>query len=267
MADDSNETTQQPAPEAPRGPSLLDAHDYTKFLLYGKKEIIAVLRGLQNSVALITAFFNEGKELLPTTLLDVDEDGMILDFGADHDTNRRALNAERLICVASQERVRIQFEAKNPAQVQFSGSPAFRAPLPASVLRLQRRDFFRLAMPITRPLKCSIPLPDAPEGGPAAIEVSVVDISGGGFAMSVPKGMTLESGQEFANCSIELPEVGTITISMTIRNVFEVELRSGARVTRAGCEFIKPGGATMALIQRYIMKVERERKARESGLL
>jgi c-di-GMP-binding flagellar brake protein YcgR len=254
-------------PEAPHGPSLLDAHDYTKFLLHGRKEIIAVLRGLQNSVSLITAFFDAGKELLPTTLLDVDEDGMVLDFGADQNTNRKALAAERLICVASQERVRIQFEAKNPTRIEFSGSPAFRAPLPATVLRLQRRDFFRLAMPITRPLKCTIPFPAPAEGSPEAIDVNVVDISGGGLALSVPKGVSFESGQELADCRIELPEIGTITVAMTVRNVFEVELRSGARVTRAGCEFIKPGGATMALIQRYIMKVERERKARESGLL
>jgi c-di-GMP-binding flagellar brake protein YcgR len=48
--------------------------------------------------------------------------------------------------------------------------------------------------------------------------------------------------------------------------VFEITLRSGARIKRAGCEFVKLPGQMSTLVQRYIIKVERERKARESGM-
>jgi c-di-GMP-binding flagellar brake protein YcgR len=121
-------------------------------------------------------------------------------------------------------------------------------------------------MPVTRPLKCTMPVADA-DGNVQPVTTNVVDLSGGGLAMSVPKDMVFDKGMEFGDCSIELPEIGTITISIIVRNVFEVELRSGARISRAGCEFVKPSGQALTLIQRYIMKVERERKARESGLI
>jgi len=37
-------------------------------------------------------------------------------------------------------------------------------------------------------------------------------------------------------------------------------------VRRAGCEFMNLPGPMQTLIQRYIIKIERERKAHESGL-
>ncbi len=262
--DDSS--TNEPEAAARMEKHLLETRNYAKFVLHGKKEILAVLRKLQNDVSLVTAFFDAGREMLLTTLIEISDDGVVLDFGADSGTNRKALLADKLFCVASQEKVRVQFEIGRLSQITFTGRPAFRTALPNSVLRLQRRDFFRLAMPITRPLKCSMPRADE-EGNVSFVEMNMVDISGGGLALTVPKGATLEVGAEFPDCSIELPEVGTIKVTLAVRNVFEVELRSGARVTRAGCSFVKPHGATLALIQRYIMKVERERKARESGLL
>lgn len=260
--DDSDENKADAGPAA----ALVEPRNFAKFILYGKKEMLAVLRKLENDVSLITMFFDAGRELLLTSVISADEESLVFDFGADATVNRKALLADKLFCVASQEKVRIQFELGRLTQVTVSGRPAFRAAFPASLLRLQRRDFFRLAMPVTRPLKCTMPATDA-DGNAQSVTTNVVDLSGGGLAMTVPKGMSFEKGMEFRDCSIELPEIGTITMTLVVRNVFEVELRSGARVSRAGCEFAKPSGAALTLIQRYIMKVERERKARESGLL
>jgi c-di-GMP-binding flagellar brake protein YcgR len=66
-------------------------------------------------------------------------------------------------------------------------------------------------------------------------------------------------------CSSDL-EVGVVITTLEVRNVFEITLRNGTRVTRAGCQFANLAGPMLTLIQRYIIKVERERKARESGM-
>lgn len=265
MAEIPNDDSSANLP-AGQASSLVEPKNFAKFVLYGKKDMLAVLRKLKDDVSLVTVFFDSGREMILTSLVDVDEENVILDLGADKNANRKVVDAEKVFCVASQEKVRVQFELGRLTPATFEGQPAFRAPFPASVLRLQRRDFFRLAMPVTRPLKCSMPIADA-EGNVQSLATNVVDISGGGLAMTVPKETTFESGMEFRDCVIELPEIGAITMTLAVRNVFEVELRSGARITRAGCEFVKPSGLALTLIQRYIMKVERERKARESGLL
>jgi c-di-GMP-binding flagellar brake protein YcgR len=254
-------------PKPAKEPPLLEPGDYAQFLLHAKSEITFVLKSLIEHVCQITAFFNEGQDLLLTTLVAVDDDGLVLDFGASMETNRKALAAEKLFCVASLEKVRVQFLLRGLKQITYGGHPAFRAALPVDLLRLQRREFFRLTMPVARPLKCKIPLPMEEGGEDVVIDVNVVDISGGGLAIALPDGVEFENGVELPNCRIELPEVGTLKTTLKVRNQFEITLRSGGRVRRAGCEFIALGGPMLTLVQRYIIKMERERKARETGMI
>ncbi|MDO8933959.1 MAG: flagellar brake protein [Rhodocyclaceae bacterium] len=255
------------APPAEKKPPLLEPGDYAQFLLRSQSEIVYVLKSLLEHVSQITIFFNEGKDLLLTTLVALEDDGLLLDLGASSETNRKALTVEKLFCVASLEKVRIQFLLRGLTQTTFEGRPAFRAALPTDLLRLQRREFFRLTMPITRPLKCQIPITEGESGNSFVVDVNVVDISGGGLAIALPEGIDFDPEKEFPNCRIELPEVGVVTTTLKVRNQFEITLRSGGRVRRAGCEFVKLPGPMLTLVQRYIIKIERERKARESGMI
>ena len=268
MAASQTEPTQQ-SPQAPaaKKPPLLEPSDYAQYILHSKSEITFVLRSLLEHVSQITIFFNEGKDLLLTTLVAIEGERIVLDFGASSETNRKALTVQKLFCVASLEKVRIQFLLRGLTQTTYEDRPAFAAAYPTDVLRLQRREFFRLTMPIMRPLKCQIPITEAESKNNFILDVNVVDISGGGLAIALPEGVDFDPEREFPNCRIELPEVGTVTATLRVRNQFEITLRSGGRVRRAGCEFIKLPGPMLTLVQRYIIKVERERKARESGMI
>lgn len=252
--------------KAPSPEAFLEPADYTKYLLHSKSEILFVLRALHADSDRITVYFNEGKDFLLTTLIAVDDGGVTIDYGSSGEMNRRALTAEKLFCVASHDRVRVQFLLRGVARVDFQGSPAFRAALPETVLRLQRREYYRLTTPVARPLKCQIPIPQA-DGKTVTVEVNVLDISGGGLAMMAPpEGVKVEPDTEFANCRVELPEVGVLVAKLQVRNSFEVTLRNGSRITRMGCQFMNLPGPMLTLVQRYIIKVERERKARETGM-
>lgn len=269
MVEEAKNEDQAPEAEKPAAKkqvALLEPGDYAQYLLHSKSEILFVLRSLLESVSQITIFFNEGKDMLLTTLVGLDDNGVILDLGASSETNRKAQEAEKLFCVAVQQKVRIQFLLRGLTRIEYQGRPALRSGLPVDVLRLQRREFFRLTTPIARPLKCQIPFGEA-DGTVQMMDMNVVDISGGGLALAIPEGVTLETGAEFPNCKIDLLEVGTVTATLKVRNQFEITLRSGGRVKRAGCEFIKIPPAMLNLVQRYIIKVERERKARETGMI
>jgi c-di-GMP-binding flagellar brake protein YcgR len=246
---------------------LLEPGDYSQYLLRTKNEILYILRGLMASTDHITVYFNEGKDFFLTAIIALDEEGLTLDYGAHAETNQLALAADRLFCVTSHEKIRIQFLLRGLREIDYQGRPAFRAALPDSVLRLQRREYYRLTTPIAHPIKCQIPV--MKEAGLSSIimEANVVDLSGGGLAMmSPPEDLIFSAGDIFENCRVELPDVGVVITSLEVRNVFEITLRSGARVTRAGCQFTNLPGPMLTLIQRYIIKVDRERKARESGM-
>jgi c-di-GMP-binding flagellar brake protein YcgR len=255
------------AKAGPTAHPLLEPADHSQYLLRSKAEIVYVLRGLVAGKDHITVYFNEGQNFLLSTVLQVDDNDVILDFGADPETNRLALIAEKLFCVTSHEKIRIQFVLRGLREINFQGASAFIGPLPDSILRLQRREYFRLTTPIVHPIKCQIPVSGDENAETVVMEANVIDISGGGLAMMVPPvGLSFTAGDVYENCQVELPEVGVVQTTLEVRNVFDVALRSGAQVTRAGCQFVNLPGPMLTLIQRYILKVERERKARESGL-
>ncbi|MEW6513306.1 MAG: flagellar brake protein [Pseudomonadota bacterium] len=245
---------------------ILEAGEYDKYMLRSHAEVLMVLRGLRDHKSQITVFFNEGQDMLLTMLVDVTQDHLIFDVGPDEELNRKAEAAGKHYCVALLEKVRIQFLLGAFAHIMHEGRPAFLSTFPKELLRLQRREFYRLTTPIARPLKCrmSLPLTGSDEH---LHEATVFDISGGGIGISAPADdVPFAMQQVITNCRMELPEVGIVTCTIKVCSVFEITLKSGARVKRAGCEFVKLPGPMATLIQRYIIKVERERKARESGL-
>jgi len=240
--------------------------EYSQFMLRTPIEINGVLRSLYDHVSQITVFFNEGQDMLLTTLALVAADHLILDFGPNEEMNRKALLVGKHFCVTMLDKVRVQFILRGLSQVEFDGRPAFRCALPDEVLRLQRREYYRLMTPVMRPLKCTVPIP-LPDGNVKLYEAHVFDISGGGLGIAAPpEDIPFASGMQFPNCRIELPEVGFVTCTLEVRSIFAVTLKSGAHVRHAGCEFVNIPGPMLTLVHRYIIKVERERKARQTGM-
>jgi c-di-GMP-binding flagellar brake protein YcgR len=248
---------------------LMQADDYGKYLLHSKKEILFLLRAMRDKGTLITVYFNQGSDFLLTTLLSVsaEHNTMLLDPGSNAEMNRKALESDKLVFIATHEKVKIQFTVKHLARAGHEGREAFRAAVPDELLRLQRREYYRLTAPIAHPLRCIIPVKMA-DGSRSSFETTVIDISGGGLAvMAPPEGVEFETDHLFENCRIELPEVGTVIATLRVRNVFEFTQRSGARHKRSGCQFVDLPGHMLTLIQRYIIRIERERKARETGMM
>jgi c-di-GMP-binding flagellar brake protein YcgR len=246
--------------------ALLADDQYSKYVLQSKNEIIPVLRGLVDAVSQVTMFFNEGRDMVLTCLATVNDAKVVLDFGPSNEMNRKALDADKLFCVTQLDKVKIQFVLRGLSQVEVDGRPAFSAKLPESVMRLQRREYFRLSLPVTRPLKCSLTFTPK-EGKPTKMECLVADVSGGGLGLvGLPADLPIELGLVLTDVKMDLPEVGMISGRLQVCSVIQSTNRLGIATQRAGCEFVNLPGPMMTLLQRYIIKIERERKARESGM-
>lgn len=247
-------------------PQLEAGDEFSKYLLYSRTEMTAIFRSLAEQVAQITLVFNEGRDMVLSSLIGYDGEALIFETGASAELNRRALQANKLFAICFLDKVKIQFIVNGVKPVEVNGRPAFRALRPESLLRLQRREFYRLTTPVARPPKCKISFPTA-NGKAFELEVVVADISGGGVCLTgLPASLPLAVETELAACSIDLPDVGVIVVGLQVRNFRAALGRAGANTQRVGCQFIDLPGATATLVHRYIMKVERDRKARESGL-
>jgi c-di-GMP-binding flagellar brake protein YcgR len=238
----------------------LETVDDGKYRIASKVEIVAILRDLLKGGELVTAYFNGGRDFVVTAVLEVDADQgfAVLDSGADQKQNERLIASGQISAAASQHGVRIQFKAGPVHAVTYEGRPAFRVPIPDSLVKLQRREYYRMPTPLLRPVKCELP---AAHGGLA--QVVIADISVGGVCLiGEPQGLDLEVGRTLPACRILLPEMGTVTTDLVVRNSYSVTLKNGASSRRTGCEFVRLGAQQEAMVQRYIMKLDRERRGK-----
>lgn len=237
---------------------MLGQDDDEKYRIYAEAGILSILRSMMRNNSLVTCNFGHSDSHILTTVIDVDaEQGeMVLDYGADEVVNQQALKANKLNAVAFPDHVKIQFVCEGIEKIQFEEHPAFLTRIPETLLRIQRREFYRVDTPRTIPIKCVIPLPG--EDSPATIEVLLHDISCGGMAViDAQSRIKFEPGAIYRDCQVALSGIGTAKVNLKVQHVSQIPHGNGAR---ARCVYIDPQENVLSMIQRYVTKLELERK-------
>jgi c-di-GMP-binding flagellar brake protein YcgR len=127
------------------------------------------------------------------------------------------------------------------------------------MIRLQRREHFRVPMPIAHPIRCIVPSP-TPED-PDPIGTNIVDISCGGVALADTSGrIGADTGLILNDCRLLLPEAEAVVTSLEVRNTAQIRLPNGSFQNRLGCKFVNLPNDMAARLQRFVMTVERERR-------
>lgn len=248
----------------------LDPETFARFAVRDAREIVQLMHALIEKRPLLTAQATPGPSFLTVLLAVTPPSGsaggsVLIDAPSDEAVTTRVVAATELVCTTRLDNVQVQFSLGALGRAVHEGRAALQAPLPDSVLRLQRREFFRLQTPHTGAPVCAITT-DGASGKKKTVSVRILDISGGGLAILVPpKELDFAPSREFADCLLMLTDGPPLPVRLIVRNLFEVERPNGIKVLRAGCEFVGQTTAGSARIQRYIFKVERDRKARESG--
>ena len=249
--------------QAPLKFDLSPVEGNDRYVIHSRIEIVFILRAIMQKNTLVTLSFDQGDDFVLTSILGIDAERgtMIVEYGANEEINQQALRAERLIFSASHDQVRVQFVCHGIWKTRFEGRNAFSLGVPENLLRVQRREYYRIATPAVNPLKCALPL--AAGHAPDTAEVIVLDISCGGVAViDHHSRVDFEPGTTYENRRIVLPGISTLSVSIQVKSAFEVTLKNGLAGKRSGCEFVAMQEKMLVMVQRYIMKLERERKAK-----
>ncbi|MET0268237.1 MAG: flagellar brake protein, partial [Duganella sp.] len=236
------------------------------FEIDSRKEIVSLLRAIGQKNQLIRMLIKGESDVCVTSILDVDEqrDTIVLDCSIDPEQNKRIASAERLSFETTLDKVRILFGAERIEALVHEGNPAFRISVPSTLIRVQRREFYRIATPVGNPVRVTIPLLDE-QGGSASFPLA--DISCGGIAILDNRMLLGDAiGKVFDDCRIELPEIGVVKTALQVRNSLDMTLLNNKTNRRLGCEFNNIPRSMLAAVQRYITRLERERNARIAGL-
>ncbi len=240
----------------------ITADEVERFTTNNRREIIFYLNQLIGDGERVSVIFNSGNDTLLTVLLHVDEenDTLVFDWGSSEETNRRLLRSDRNLFLCAPHGVRNQFATGAVREITYRGRPAFATQIPRSYTRLQRREFFRLVLPITRRPLCHIP-----REGSEPIALSVVDISIGGIALEIPGSQPpFEIGEILKGARIDLKGVGPLTVDLEVRNRNVIQ-RGDKSFGRVGCNFLNLSRGMEGQLQRFITEVQREARARMGG--
>ncbi len=235
-------------------------HKDEAFRIYSKIDILYILREIMQKNTLITLYFDQSNRFILTSILVLNEDRneMLIDIGVEPDFNEAALASKNITFITSQNRIKIEFTCNQLKTKQFDNRSVFAVELPASLIRMQRRNFFRITTPTTKPLKCIIPIPT--QDTPTKAEITLLDISCGGIGViDHHPVINFDPGISYHNCQIELPSIGRITTTIQVKNTYEITLKGGQACKRAGCQFIDLPASMEIMIQRYITKQEQTR--------
>lgn len=239
-------------------------HDYE---VESRREIIALLRAIGGKNQLIRMLIHGEADVCVTAILDIDGDAntVILDAPVDAAQHARALVAKRINFETTLDKIRILFGSEALVDTTFDGRVALQMQIPETLIRLQRREYYRMQTPVSNPVRVTIPIPLELGGGTNIFPLA--DISCGGISILDNKlllGNTI--GNNYPNCRIDLPDIGVVVATLQIRNSLDLTLLNNKTNRRLGCEFIDISRANLASVQRYITHLERERNARVAGL-
>jgi len=245
----------------------LGTENQSPYQVDSRREIIALLRGLQDSKQLISMLIHSGAEAFITSILEVDDSNntVIVDCAPGQLANQRIVEAPRVSFEGLLDKIGIQFSTTDIQIVDFEDRPALRFAIPPNMIRLQRREYYRINTPLSMPIKASFPIENG--GQTETVKLMLVDISCGGIAvLDEKKVLDCTVGKTYEHCKVDLPNIGLVDVGLQVRNSQELVLLNGKTNRRVGCQFLHLSNTTLASIQRYIMKLERERNARMTGI-
>lgn len=235
------------------------AGEDSPYWVYSNVEILYVLKDLLKARTALACELNRGSETFTSEVLGVEAaKGIVLDVPPSQAQMDAALRASTIIIrTAIGAGVRIEFELDGLSAVEWEGGSALTALLPRRMLKIQRRNFFRVSVPKSRPINCMIGSP-----GQESVPYAVLDLGLGGVALyAVEDPPRLKEGRIYEQCRIALPEVGVIEPRIEIRHLTELRVPNRPVAYRYGCRFDRLPASVESLIQRFVLQLERDRRA------
>lgn len=257
-------------PPEPDKPGQTDAFSerespaHSRYAVWSKSEIIHILHSIQNQNILVSLSTEKTGDVFLSSIIDIDprSNMLVMDPAQNRAVNERFVSGQKIMFEAMLDQVRVYFTSARIWHCIHKGEAGLCMHIPESIIRLQRRDYFRVHLPSSRPVLCGIPA-QGNTGIADWLAAIVEDISLGGIAILLNDGeMRAEYGMALKGCRFSLPDVGEIEADLEIRNVTQIPLKKGGKKIRLGCQFVSLNSTFQTKLQRYIIKLECERRAK-----
>lgn len=226
------------------------------------KEITSMLRQLAQHRNVLNICFGRNGERIVTRILAVDEGSgsFLYDYGASSAENLRLQQSEENLFSGMQAGVHIKFVCGRAEPHLYDGLPAFKSQLPESLYRIQRRENFRVEMPIADPYVCTATLPNQ-----RRVSFNLVDLSLTGVRLrSTDVNLDedeLAIGATLTEATFDYRDLGTMESDLKIIYIQNTKTFTDP-IYHFGCRFLTLPKAKEASLQRLITFLELRRNKR-----
>lgn len=246
---------------SPAADTLPHPDGLDRFVLRGRRQIRALLQELIDTRARVTVFPDPSHSFISVLLQLTDkDDALLLDCAPDAELNARALQSTALRCVTELSGIRIQFTLEGVDAEEYDDGTRFNAWVPTTLLRLQRREFFRLETPLGSRPQCSLRIID-PDGMHRILSAPVLDVGAGGLAVTLVEedAAGLQVGKLLRQCVLHLAGTEPLTLDLEVRDLTRLRYPSGVIRERVGLRYVELDANVALRVERYILQAQSER--------
>lgn len=225
-----------------------------KYFLQGRVEILSILNELAHRREPVSVYFNNGQQFILSILLSARDDGLVFDMGGDEKENRALSNANNCTFLTYPDGIKVQFSGTNPQRFLWGNEEAFWVDIPTHVIRLQRRESYRITLPLSHPISAQLIQHDSKK----LASWSIYNLSVGGFCVLVNSAPSLKVNDIIQCAQIQLSNNHLLECPVIVRHISK-KIHLSSEKIQIGFSFVELPHAMDVAIQRTIIQVEYER--------
>lgn len=232
------------------------------YLVKNPKLVIGLLTDVINKKSILTAYFGEDNASFLTTIVDLDPKKKLLalDYGPKDYLNQALLTSNKVLFRTEMDGVKMSFAGKSIKSGKYDGSSVFLMPIPEAVFWMQRRQFYRIKVPISHNCHCKLYFLNSSTEQIENYQFKLLDLSATGFSFYndnpklrdrlLPEETTLD-------CHLSLHDGHHGSVSVVIKNNTDVRQgNSTVMLQRVGCQIVEITSLLETHIQRYMQEIE-----------
>lgn len=224
-------------------------------------EILASLRLLEQNRTPVMVHFSGHTQRFQSSLVSIERENnrIALDELVPNDGERFFKNQEPFSVEGFHEGIRIVWQCNSAVRFgEFEESPCYWLPFPQEVTYHQKRNAFRVNLPLNQLL----PVQLTGSRLKGILSGQLTDISATGCRVKFTGNLQnqLQSGQVYEQLSIKM---GSSVLNLAVE-MRHLDFQEKTNLSFAGLRFYKPDGLAQRNIERFVYQLQRE--ARQNSL-